>query len=137
MEKKILYVVLSVIILLIFLMLLFYVFYEKDKVSINIEDFKDFALNANCADKTNDLFIIDNKMVLWIVEGSCSDASYSYTLFGNNTDIILCKEFDTIAGPNRECFDDNYEDIFQIIIENINTNDFGLGLNHKVEKILF
>ena len=86
MEKKILYVVLSVIILLIFLMLLFYVFYEKDKVSINVEDFKDFALNANCADKTNDLFIIDNKMVLWIVEGSCSDASYSYTLFGNNTD---------------------------------------------------
>ena len=137
MEKKILYVVLSVIILLIFLMLLFYVFYEKDEVSINIDDFKDLALNANCADKINDLFIIDNKIVFWIVEGSCSDASYSYTLFGNNTDIILCKEFDTIAGPKRECFDDNYEYIFQIIIENINTNDFGLGLNHKVEKILF
>jgi len=136
MEKKMLYVVIFVIILL-FLILLFYVFHEKDKISINKDDFKDLALNANCADKTNDLFIIDNKMVLWIVEGNCSDASYSYTLFGNNTSIILCKEFDTIAGPKRECFNDDYKDIFQIIIENIDTNDFGLGLNHKVEKILF
>ena len=137
MEKKILYVVISVIILLLFLILLFYVFFEKDEVSINIDDFKDLALNANCADQINDLFIIDNKLVLWIVEGNCSDASYSYTLFGNNTDIILCKEYDTIAGPKRECFDDDYKDIFQMIIENINTDDFGLGINHKVEKILF
>jgi hypothetical protein len=136
MEKKILYVVISLIILL-FLILLFYVFYQGDELSINIDDFKDLALNANCADKTNDLFIIDNKMVLWIVEGNCSDASYSYTLFGNNSNIILCKEFDTIAGPRRECYNDGYKDIFQIIIENINTDNFGLGSNYKVKKILF
>jgi uncharacterized protein YpmB len=136
MEKKILCIVITVIFLLIFLMLLFYVYYEKDEISINIDDFKDLALEVNCADKTNDLFIIDNKMVLWVVEGNCSDASFSYTLFGNNTDIILCKEFDTIAGPKRECFNNDYKDIFQTIIENINNNNFGLGLNHKVEKIL-
>ena len=38
-------------------------------------------------------------MVLWQVGGNCSDASYSYTLFGTTVDEVLCSYSDSIAGP--------------------------------------
>ena len=112
-------------------------FYETDETSIEFDVFKNMARNTTCADITNKLFIIDNQILFWVVEGNCPDASYLYTLFGNNPDEILCKRYDSIAGPQEQCNNDNYRDIFQIIIDNIDADNLGLDATHKVSEISF
>ncbi|MFE3846170.1 hypothetical protein ACFL1L_04865, partial [Thermoplasmatota archaeon] len=112
-------------------------FYETDETAIKFDVFKNMAKNTTCADITNKLFIIDNQIVFWTVEGNCPDASYSYTLFGNNPDKILCKRYDSIAGPQEQCNNDNYQEIFQIIIDNIDADNLGLDAYHKVSEISF
>jgi len=57
------------------------------------------ASHAMCGDKKNSLLILNCSMVLWQVQGSCSDASYSYTLYGTTDDDVLCSYSDSIAGP--------------------------------------
>ena len=84
---------------------------EKEETSIELNIFRNIARNATCADITNKLFLIDNQMVFWITEGNCADASYAYTLFGSNPDEIVCKRFDSIAGPQEQCNDEYFLDI--------------------------
>jgi hypothetical protein len=57
------------------------------------------ASHAMCSDRKNNLTILDCSMVLWQLQGSCSDASYSYTLYGTTVDDVLCSYSDSIAGP--------------------------------------
>jgi hypothetical protein len=112
-------------------------FSETEEISIELDDFRNVASNATCADITNELFVIDNQIVFWAIEGNCLDASYAYTLFGNTPNEILCKRYDSIAGPREQYYDEGYQEIFQIIIDNLNADDLGLGGNHKVTEILF
>lgn len=105
--------------------------------SVDLAPFIDMAKNAGCADITNELFLIDDQMVLWNRSGNCPDAGYSTTLFGNTIDERRCYLGDSIAGPRRGCDDDRYEEMFDTILENLDEPDLGLGDEHDVEKIPF
>ena len=89
--------------------------YKPDDTSIDLDIFKNLAKNSTCSDIANKLFTIDNQIVFWRKEGSCSDASYSYILFGNNPNEVLCEKFDSIAGPQIVCNNENYKGIFYTI----------------------
>jgi len=131
--------IIAVVIVILFAIIGIYIiyFYETDETSIELDVFRNMASNATCSDISNKLFVIDNQMVFWAIEGNCPDASYEYTLYGINPDEIICKKFDSIAGPQEQCNDKEYQEIFQIIIDNIDTNDLGLGVNHIVSEIYF
>ena len=138
MKMKTKYYLITIIVVILLISLIYFIFFNnKNEYTIELDGFRELALNADCADLSNDLFLINNEMVFWMVEGSCADASYKYTLFGNNPDDILCKEFDTIAGPNIEYFNEDYKELFQIIIDNRYNDDLGLGSDYIVTEILF
>ena len=131
-------IIITIMIILIAAVSIFILyFYETDETSLELEDFKDIARNAICGDITNNLFVIDNKMVFWVVEGNCPDASYTYTLYGENPDKIYCKKYDSIAGPQEQCNNEDYQEIFQIIIDNLDNDNLGLDENYKVTKVNF
>lgn len=137
MIRKTRLLLISLVAIILFALVCVYIFYfyESDGTSIELDEFQNMAINATCSDIANKLFVIDNQLVFWIVEGNCPDASYSYTLFGNNPDEILCKKFDSIAGPQEQCFDESYQEIFQIISNNKDAEDLGLNKNHKITEI--
>ena len=131
-------VYISIIILIIFSIsfgiFILYNFYSNEP-EINLDFFREMAENkTSCSDIRNDLYLIDENIVFWIVEGSCSDASYSYTLFGENPQKILCKAFDSIAGPQETCNDEEYREIFNVLTNNVDVYNFGLNNTHKVRK---
>jgi uncharacterized protein YpmB len=138
MENKTKWIIIITIIILIAVVSIFILyFYETDETSIELDNFKDIARNATCSDITNNLFVIDNKMVFWVVEGKSPDASYTYTLYGNNPDEIYCKKYDSIAGPQEQCNNEDYQEIFQIITDNLDNDNLGLDENYKVTKVNF
>ena len=136
-NKTKLIIIITIIILIAAVSIFILYFYETDETSIELDNFKDIARNATCSDITNNLFVIDNKMVFWVVEGNCPDASYTYTLYGNNPDDIYCKKYDSIAGPQEQCNNEDYQEIFQIIIDNLDNDNLGLDENYKVTKVNF
>ena len=138
MENKTKWIIIITILILIAAVSIFILyFYETDETSIELDNFRDIARNATCADITNNLFVIDNKMVFWVVEGNCPDASYTYTLYGDNPDEIYCKKYDSIAGPQEQCNNEDYQEIFQIITDNLDNGNLGLDENYKVIKVNF
>ncbi len=102
---------------------------------VDVKGFLAAARQAQCADRVNKLFIIDDQMVFWVEEGNCSDASYAYTLFGKNLDTVLCTEHDSIAGPVSRCNDDTSQALFTTIVANRTRPDLGLGSSHKVQQV--
>jgi len=104
-------------------------------VGIDLENFREMARNETWANIRNQLFVIDNKLVFWIVEGQRPDAGYGYFLFGNNTENIICSRTDSIGGPQEICNDNNYRDLFHTMINNLNASDFGLGPTHQVIEV--
>ncbi|EKD49491.1 MAG: hypothetical protein ACD_63C00125G0009 [uncultured bacterium] len=103
-------------------------------VKVNLESFKKLARGAVCADKKNELFLIDGRLVFWTTQGNCNDSSYSSVLFEGNVDNEVCSYGDSIAGPMETC-DDEYKELFQRILSNLDASDLGLGDEHKVEAI--
>jgi uncharacterized protein YpmB len=139
MDNKTKWIIITLIAIILIAVVSIYVFYynELDETSLELDNFKDIARNASCADITNNLFVIDNKMVFWVVEGNCLDASYTYTLYGNSSDEIYCKKYDSIAGPQEQCNNVDYQEIFQIITENLENDNLGLDENFKVTEVNF
>ena len=127
------------IIVILFVIVGIYIIYihRTDENSIDLNVFKNMASNATCSDVTNKLFVIDNQLVFWITEGNCPDASYSYTLFANTPNEILCKKYDSIAGPQEKYLDEKYKEFFQTITDNIHVDNFGLDESYKVTEVLF
>ncbi|MBI4708359.1 MAG: hypothetical protein HY761_10635 [Candidatus Omnitrophica bacterium] len=102
----------------------------------DIEAFKAQARRALCSDLINRLFLIDNKLVFWQVEGNCPDAGYGLTLYDKKTHQILCSEHETIAGPRITINDENYRQLFYTINQNLENPNLGLSSDHRVEEIL-
>jgi len=90
------------------------------------------ARAASCSSIRNSLLILDCSMILWQVRGSCSDASYSYTLFGTTVDDVLCSYSDSIAGPRYVSNDAICASLFPPS----STGDFNLS-GHAVTAISF
>jgi len=137
MDKKIKFI--SIIILIIICIIVFfglyYIYSNDSRINIDLNLYIEIAENeTSCSDIRNELYLIDDNMIFWVVEGSCSDASYSYTLFGDDTKKVLCKISDSIAGPQETCNDEKYQEIFDIMKNNISEYNFGLDNSYNVTK---
>ncbi len=115
------------------------IFFGRDEPNgaVDLAPFKDSANNAGCADVRNRLFLIDDQLVFWDIKGNCADASYSQMLFGSTPDQVLCTFHDSIAGPMKECQDEQFQDLFDTITGNLDKPDLGLGPDHTVEPVPF
>jgi hypothetical protein len=105
--------------------------------TFDLAPFREMAKSAGCADIRNRLFLIDDQIVFWDIEGNCSDAAYNQTLFGTTPDQVLCIFHDSIAGPVKDCPDESYQDLFDLMTANLDKPDLGLGPEHTVEPVPF
>jgi hypothetical protein len=100
-----------------------------------IAPFADMAHKASCSDFRNRLFIIDGKQVFWDRAGNCPDMSYQQVLYGATPQDVLCSRADSIAGPLAVCKDESARPLFDAIVQNIGSDDLGLGFSHTVERV--
>jgi hypothetical protein len=100
--------------------------------AIDLAPFIALATRAGCADQRNQLYVIDDQLVVWMTRGSCADASYRTALYGPTPDDRRCDLHDSIAGPMRTCGDDSLRPVFDIIVANDAAPDLGLGPDHRV-----
>jgi hypothetical protein len=103
----------------------------------DIEPFIEYAEASDCTDIRNRLFIIDDELVLWDRAGSCPDNSYEVQLFRESLDDLLCETYDSIAGPQTYIYDEDYRDLFEVILDNIEDENLDLGDDHLVEEVVF
>jgi hypothetical protein len=108
---------------------------DKPDSAVDLAPFKQMAQKAEGADINNRLFLIDGRLVFWQKEGHVADASYQYTLYGSAPDQVLCKRYDTIAGPRNEVNDEQYRALFETITANLGKPDLGLGSGHTVDPV--
>lgn len=105
----------------------------NSSISNDLKAFKTMAQKTSCADKRNDLYLIDGKMIFWAREGSCADAGYSYILFGQTPDEILCSRSDSLVGPQEKCNDVSFQELFKSV--ETRKDDLGLSPAHVVIKV--
>jgi hypothetical protein len=103
---------------------------------VDLEPFISLARSSDCADVRNRLFLIDEQVVFWDREASCVDAAYAQRLYGSTPDRVLCYFQDSIAGPMK-LSRGRYQMEFEIMLENLDQPDLGLGPMHSVEEIAF
>ncbi len=101
----------------------------------DIAAFREMARGAPCADRANDLYVIDHAMVFWRREGSCADAAYAYTLYGATPESLLCERHDSIAGPQERCAVERAHALFRTMVAHLDEPDLGLGNKHTVERL--
>lgn len=101
----------------------------------DLEIFKSQARSAMCSDLKNRLFLIDNKLVFWQVEGNCPDGGYGLILYDKSSHQILCSERESIGGPRITINDDTYKQLFDTITQNLEKSNLGLSPDHNVEEI--
>ncbi len=110
---------------------------KKSDIGFNYEPFFQLARNASCADIRSRLFVIDDNLILFDREGSCADNSYQVVLYKDNIDTIVCEYHDSIMGPVKNVYDNNYRILFETIIDNLDKSNLGLGSNHFVRELSF
>jgi len=104
---------------------------ETPTVSLEMQPFRELAQNASCADNTNRLYVIDDRLVFWTKTGLCDDGSYAHVLFGASPDQELCSAKDSFVGPLTSC-QPEFEAMFAAILANLDQPDLGLGAEHQV-----
>ncbi|MEE8399149.1 MAG: hypothetical protein V3S89_09085, partial [Desulfobacterales bacterium] len=104
---------------------------------LDIEPFIEYAEDADCIDIRNRLFVIEDELVLWDRVGSCPDASYELQLYREDLDHLLCEVVDSIDGPQMDIYDENYRELFETMIENIEEENLGLDDSYLVEEVDF
>ncbi len=92
----------------------------------NFQKFITMAQAEPCANGRNEVYVIDNIYVLWLHQGTCSDAGYGYTLYGKDPSDILCQLSDSIAGPRESCTKPQYQTLFDVIKQHISDLVFNL-----------
>ncbi|MFC0250805.1 protease complex subunit PrcB family protein [Massilia consociata] len=102
-----------------------------------VSEYIKLAQDAACASTRNNLYLVDNKYVLWDRAGQCADNAYGQTLMGPTPEAVLCQSGDTIAGPRTSCTDANLRSLFDTMLKNLDKADLGLGAGHKVERVPF
>jgi hypothetical protein len=98
-------------------------------------NFIQLARDAKCSDIRNRLFLIDGKEVFWETQGNCADMGFARTLFDGSPAEVLCTNNDSIAGGVSSCSDKAMRPLFDVIVQNLDKKDLGLGSTHKVEEI--
>ena len=92
----------------------------------------DLIQEVECADERSDLYLIDDEVAVWYREGSCADNAYGINLYDAATGALLCQHFDSIAGPQTRCDSENYQDLFDQLI---NTDDPTSLDDYSVEEV--
>jgi hypothetical protein len=100
-----------------------------------IAAFADMAHKAICTDFKNRLVLIDGKQVFWDRAGNCPDMGYEQVLYGASPQEVLCSRADSIAGPQLACKDESARPLFDVILQNLDKDDLGIGFSHTVERI--
>lgn len=95
------------------------------------------AKSAECADISNRLFVIDEKLVFWDRRGECPDNRYSYELRDLSTDAMVCNVRDTFGGPLGECSSPELQSLLNVMSANLGRTDLGLGSTHKIQAVSF
>jgi hypothetical protein len=98
-------------------------------------NFIQLARGAACSDIRNRLFLIDGKEVFWETQGNCADMGFARTLFEGSPAEVLCTNNDSLAGGVSSCTDKAMRPLFDVIVQNLDKKDLGLGNAHKVEEI--
>ena len=104
---------------------------DPPTVSLEMQPFRELMQNASCADSTNRLYVIDDRLIFWTKTGLCDDGSYAHVLFDTTPDQELCSVKDSFVGPLTNC-QPEFEVMFATILANLNQPDLGLGAEHQV-----
>lgn len=94
-----------------------------------------------CAETRNRVLTIQGvlnpgqRTVLLDQAGICFDASYRQILYGDSGDNVLCSIADSIAGPQKSCPVPSYAGMFDIILQNLDKPDLGLGSAYSVSQV--
>jgi len=101
------------------------------------ERFAALVADADCADRVNELFRVNDTLWLWHRESRvCAENGYRVALFGSRPDRLLCQVRDTIAGPQLECRDEAARDLFQKLLDSLPAGPSGLERGLTLERIL-
>ncbi|HZX28515.1 MAG TPA: hypothetical protein VFF16_15695 [Telluria sp.] len=103
--------------------------------AVVVDDFKTALGKAECADISNNLYVIDQQKVLWARTGNCPDNASEHALFGATPQDVLCKQVSSIAGQTVSCKDAATRELFDKLLANLDQPDLGLGADHKVELV--
>ena len=109
----------------------------QSETDIDLAQFITMAREFGCDEIKNRLFLIDKTRVFWDREGNCADAGFAQILFGSTVDSVLCEFYESIGGHNLFYHDEQYSDMFDTIIANLDKSGLGLGVTHRVERIRF
>lgn len=99
----------------------------------DIEKIKQIMNQERCFDIKSKLYVINDSYCFWIREGTCSDNSYSYNLYGPKAK-LLCYQRETIAGTDKKCNKET-DKLFATIIGNLEKGNLGLGADNKVRMV--
>lgn len=102
---------------------------------VDVAAFERLAAGNTCANKTSRMVVIDESLVFWRWDGTCSDAAYGRTLYGATPERVLATEHDTIAGRVREARDPAYAVMFGVILAHLDEPRLGLGPGHSVREL--
>lgn len=101
----------------------------------DLAPFIELAKRTECADLRRRLLVIDERFVLFDRAGNCPDNGYSATLYDQSIDHVLCTVHDSIAGPMSRCEDQSYSHDFEIMTNNLDKPDLGLGSARTVRNV--
>jgi len=110
---------------------------EQTPVPPAIGPFIAMARAEPCSGIRNRLYVLDDRMVIWDRVGNCPDNSSSLVLYGANVEAVLCSSADTIAGTITSCKDEAHRPLFDILRQNLDRPDLGLGGAHTLKIIDF
>ena len=103
----------------------------------DLEAFRDMARAEPCADRRNELFLVDETMVFWThLTNGCADTG-GFDLFGATPDDQLCISHSTIGGGVHHCNPGVDQALFDTMVTHYEEPDLGLGPGHVVEPIPF
>jgi hypothetical protein len=104
---------------------------DTPKNNVDLQIYLERAQQSPCADRRNELYLIDGRYVLWIREGDCPDNSYATFLYDGYVDKLICSVYDSIAGPMRSCTDTTLSVLFEEVFWGVPAYLPG----HTIEKV--
>jgi hypothetical protein len=108
---------------------------EPSPARLDTTAFVAAARAESCANTSNHLYVVDHKYVFWERAGTCADAAYARTLYGDSQDKMLCTQSDSIMGPRTSCTDESVHPLFDTLVQNRDRAGLGLGTGHVIEEV--
>ena len=101
-------------------------------LNILVQPFVEMLNLEDCSDILRSIWVINEKLVLVHRQGNCPDNSYRTALYDETVDRLLCQNADSIAGPVLTVQDESYREMFNLIMNNLDHPNLGLGSSYSV-----